>query len=173
MTTLLPCSEECFNQDKEEKTSSLEDAFKGASYSTFAGGVVICHLFNQILKHVHRGKPSDRPEDVEYGLFWTRHRDLDNTLSSAFMFLPERFRLPANLRDPTAVHTNLNLHASVICLHHAAVDKVDVHDLAPPLKASSLTRLKTAAEEIINIFKLTSHLTASYVGRFIRPGVGR
>jgi hypothetical protein len=137
--------------------------FKGASYSTFAGAVVICYLFLQILKHAHRPKHDDRPEDVESGNYWKRHRDLDNTLSSAFMFLPDEFRLPKHLREPVAVHTNLNLHAAIICLHHSSIDMIDKHALGEKLRLASKTRLKTAADEVVNIVKLSSHCTTSYV----------
>lgn len=92
-----------------------------------------------------------------------KHRELDNILSSAFMFLPEGFRLPGNLRNPTAVHTNLNLHAGVICLHHAAIDKIETFGLSGSLKALSQTRLRTAAEEIVNIVKLSSHVSPGFV----------
>ncbi|KAK8113673.1 hypothetical protein PG999_005742 [Apiospora kogelbergensis] len=110
-------------------------------------------FFNEILKHVHRPRPDDFPENYEFGRYWTRHRELDNKLSSAFMFLPEGFRLPDNYRDRTAVHTNLNLHASIICLHHAAIDKIDRHKLPNHLKKASQTRLLTAAQAIVEIMK--------------------
>ena len=101
--------------------------------------------------------PDDRPEDPEFGPFWKRHRELDNMLSSAFMFLPERFRLPRNLRDPNAVQINLSLHASVICLHNAASEKAEKFKLMG-LKQTSCTRSLTAAREIVDIMKLTCHL---------------
>ncbi|KAF6839757.1 binuclear zinc transcription factor [Colletotrichum plurivorum] len=162
VTTHLPTSEEAFNSGREEKTSTIQDAFKGVSYSTFAGAIMICYIFNMLLKHVHWERPNDRPADVEYGEFWKRHRDIDNLLSSAFLFLPERFRLPQSMRDPTAVHTNLNLHASIIFLHHAAIDKIEKNNLPEQLKAASQLRLRTAAEEVVNIVKLTSHTNSGY-----------
>lgn len=97
------------------------------------------------------------------GPFWTRHRDLDNRLLSMFMFLPENMRLPQNSKDPSATHTNLNLHASVICLHHAAVEKADKHHLPDSIKQTSIYRLKAAAEEIASILKLTSYSTNIFV----------
>ncbi|TDZ87542.1 Citrinin biosynthesis transcriptional activator ctnR [Colletotrichum sidae] len=162
ISTHLPSSEDAFTSGREEKTSTMQEAFKGASYSTFAGAVVICYVFNLLLKHVHQERPNDRPEDVEYGEFWRRHRDIDNMLSSAFLFLPERFRLPQSMREPTAVHTNLNLHASIICLHHAAVDRIEKHKLPEQLRAVSHLRLRTAAEEVVNIVKMTSHMNSGY-----------
>ncbi|ROW17792.1 hypothetical protein VPNG_00707 [Cytospora leucostoma] len=160
VTTHLPSSEEAFSQCIEEKTCRLEDVFTGSSYSSFAGAAIICHLFNQILKHVHRSKSGDCPENLEYGPYWKKHRELDNLLSGAFMFLPERFRLPKNIRDPVAVNTNLNLHAAVICLHNSAYEMANEYELAETVKQMSKGRLLAAAQEVVNIVKLTSHVKA-------------
>ncbi|KAK7940862.1 binuclear zinc transcription factor [Apiospora aurea] len=164
VTTHLPCSEAAFRNGEEAESCTLNEALKGYPYSSFASSVVICHFFNEILKHVHRPRPDDFPENYEFGRYWTRHRDLDSTLSSAFMFLPEGFRLPDNYCDRTAVHTNLNLHASIICLHHAAIDKVDKHKLPNHLKKASHTRLLTAAQEIVNIMKTINTTKSHPVG---------
>jgi hypothetical protein len=144
-------------------TCTLEDAFKGASYSSFAGAILVCHLFNMILKHVHRPKPDDNPQNYEYGEYWKRHREIDNAISSAFMFLPEHFRLPENYGDPTAVHTNLNYHAALICLHLAALEKIEKYQIPIFAKKASETRLFTAAQEIVNIIKMTSHMKTNPV----------
>ncbi|KAI0840554.1 hypothetical protein F5Y06DRAFT_243039 [Hypoxylon sp. FL0890] len=161
ITTRLPAPESAFNNGEEVETCSLDDAFKGRPYSSFAGAILVCHLFNQILKHVHRPKPNDNPDNYEYGEYWQRHRDIDNTLSSAFMYLPQSFRMPENYRDPVAVHTNLNLHASTIALHHSAIETIDTYKLPETAKKISQDRLRTAAQEIVNIIKLTSHVNAS------------
>jgi hypothetical protein len=88
-------------------------------------------------------------------------------LSSAFMFLPEPFRLPDSYRDPTAVHINLNFHASVICLHHAAIEKIDEYNFPLDVKTASQNRLFTAAQEIVNIVKLTSHVKSHPVSLLV------
>ncbi|KAF3021597.1 hypothetical protein E8E14_013711 [Neopestalotiopsis sp. 37M] len=158
VTTHLPASETAFVSGVPATTCTLEDAFKGASYSSFAGAILVCHLFNMILKHVHRPKPDDNPQNYEYGEYWKRHREIDNAISSAFMFLPEHFRLPENYGDPTAVHTNLNYHAALICLHLAALEKIEKYQIPIFAKKASETRLFTAAQEIVNIIKMTSHM---------------
>ncbi|GAP89658.1 putative binuclear zinc transcription factor [Rosellinia necatrix] len=161
-TTHLPATEAAFYNGEPMETCTIHDAFKGEhAYSSFAGNIVVCHLFNLILKHAHRPKENDNPENYEYGEYWKRHRDIDNTLSNAFMFLPESFRLPENYRDVTAVTTNLNLHASIICLHHAALERIETHSLSEYAKRISQDRLSAAAQEIVNIMKLTSHLSSS------------
>ncbi|KAI0481553.1 hypothetical protein F4859DRAFT_424388 [Xylaria cf. heliscus] len=162
VTTHLPANEAAFHSGEPMDTCSIHDVFKGDhAYSSFAGSIVVCHLFNIILKHAHRPKENDNPENYEYGEYWKRHRDIDNTLSSAFMFLPESLRLPENYRDITAVNTNLNFHASIICLHHAALERIDTHNLSESVKRISQDRLIAAAQEIVNIMKLTSHLSSS------------
>ncbi|XWX00946.1 hypothetical protein V2A60_008969 [Cordyceps javanica] len=160
--TRLPASEVAFSSGEEEKTAYLHEVFEGASYAGFAGTIVTCQLFKSILRHVHRPKPDDNPEDLAYGGFWKRHRELDNQLSSVFMFLPERFQLPAHIQDPGAVHVNLNLHASIICLHHAALELAERHHHPQTIIDESMRRLKTSTEEVVNIVKLTAHRTGLF-----------
>ena len=163
ITTHLPCPEEAFITGVEEKAATLQEAFRGAGYSVFAGNVVICHIFTRLLSHAHRPMPGDRPEDPEFGPFWKRHRELDNMLSNAFMFMPERFRLPMNMREPTAVQANLNLHGAVICLHMAAREKADKFKLGG-LGQASRARALTAAQEIIDIMKATNMAKFGFKG---------
>ncbi|KAI9167403.1 binuclear zinc transcription factor [Paramyrothecium foliicola] len=158
----LPASEEAFKSNQEEETSFIEDVLTGAPYAGFAGTIVFCHMFKLIMPHVHRPRQNDHPEDLMDGPFWIRHREIDNQLSSLFMFLPEKFRLPQHNRDPVAVHTNLNLHASIICLHHAAIEMATKYNLPDSIKQSSISRLRTAAEEVANIVKVTSHSQAFF-----------
>lgn len=65
------------------------------------------------------------------------------------------------------MHTNLNLHASVICLHHAAIEKAEKFGLEDGIKQSSLSRLKTAAEEIVNIARMTFHNANVFVSLMV------
>jgi hypothetical protein len=159
IATRLPASEEAFIHDRKEEAPFLDDAIQGAQYTGFAGTIVTCQINKLVLRHIHRSKPDSRCEDLMNGPFWTRHRDLDNTLSSLFMFLPENFRLPENIRDVSALHLNMNLHAAIICVHHAAVEKAERHKLPGHVKQGSVARLRAAAEEIVNIMRLTSNVT--------------
>lgn len=97
------------------------------------------------------------------GEFWKRHREIDNDLSSIFMFLPDSFRLPQSRGDAPAIYANLNLHAAVICLHHAALDKADEFNLGETIRSASIARLRSSADEIVNIVKMTSHNVHLYV----------
>jgi len=161
VTTHLPVSEEAFASSTEEKAPTLQDALNGSSgYSTFAGYVITSHIFTRLVKHSQRPMPGDRPEDPESGPFWQRHRELDNILSNAFMFLPQRFRLSRHTGDPTAVQTHLILHGAVICLHSAAREKADKFRLAG-IRQASRTRALTAAQEIVNIVKASTNIAAA------------
>ncbi|KAL1901354.1 hypothetical protein Sste5346_001759 [Sporothrix stenoceras] len=160
-TTHLPSSEDAFARGTPQPSCTLDNIFSGSTYSTFSSAILVCHLFNSILLHVQL-KPSDRPEDFEYGPFWERHRSLDTKMSSAFVFLPERYRLPQNFQDPVAVHTNLNLHAATICLHNAAVERAEAHNLPESVTKNCYDRMFTAAQEIVNIIEKTSHMAGSY-----------
>ncbi|KAK0718392.1 fungal-specific transcription factor domain-containing protein [Lasiosphaeria miniovina] len=159
ITTNMPATEEAFANGKEEKMPKLGDLSAGGQYSEFGAAVVVCHINVQLLKHIHRPRPLDEPKDMEHDQFWKRHRELDNVLSSVFMFVPERFRLPRAIRNPVAVQTNINLHAAVIILHMAACDRIDRFNLVTTLKQVSKARALMAAQEIVNIMKLTAHMT--------------
>lgn len=161
--TRLPASEEAFTSGQEESPPYLDEALKGAPYGGFSGSLILNQILKSIMSHVHLIKPSDIPEDVMNGSFWKRHRRLDNQLSSLFMFMPERFRLPDNLRDPLATYINLNFHASVICLHHVALEVIEKHSLDDSLRKDSQLLLKHAAEEIARIVKMTSHHSSFFV----------
>ncbi|KAM7219860.1 transcriptional activator protein acu-15 [Rhypophila decipiens] len=154
ITTHLPVPEEAFETEKPEKSFPLQDVFNGAQYPTLAGVVINCHIFKVLLSHINRPWPDDRPQDVDSGPFWQRHRDLDNMLSNTFMFLPEQFRLPKNLLNPIAVRTTLNLHGSTICLHNTAWSVADRYNLPDALKNISKTRSLAAAQEIVGVIKL-------------------
>lgn len=123
------------------------------------------------MKHANRSQPSDCPENFSFGKYWNRHRELDNLLSGAFMFLPEPFRLPQNIQDPVAINTNLNIHAAVICLHNSAYEMANEHSLPAHLKSTIKTRLLSASNEVVNILKLTSHTNAGYVSGLLIIGV--
>ncbi|KAL7933914.1 hypothetical protein V8C35DRAFT_302753 [Trichoderma chlorosporum] len=160
--TRLPASEEAFASGQEEITPHLDEVLKGAPYGGFSGSLVLNHILKAIMSHVHLIKPSDQAEDVMNGAFWKRHRRLDNQLSCLFMFMPNRFRLPDNLQDPLATYINLNFHASVICLHHVALEIIEKKSLDGSLRKDSLRLLRNAAEEIVGIVKMTSHRSSLF-----------
>jgi hypothetical protein len=168
VTTQLPASEEAFRSGNEEPTAFIEEVFGGASYSSFASTIVTCHVFKIILAHVHRPKPSDKLEDVVQGRFWERHRELDNKISNLFMFMPAHLKLLNNSKDLASIHLNLNLHASIIFLHHAAIDMAEKHDLNNSIQEQSLARMRASATEIAGISKSVAHMSALFVSGTIQ-----
>lgn len=141
----------------------LDEVFEGGQYSNFAGTIVTCHVLKTIQQTLQYTKASDRPEDVLDGPYWQKHRDLDSKLTSLFIFLPEHFRLLNNPKEPAAIHLNLNLHASAICLHHHAIEQADKYNLDASVKIASLARMRSAAMEIASISKSSAHLTPIFV----------
>lgn len=81
------------------------------------------------------------------------------------MFLPEKFRLPTNITDTAALQVNLNLHASIVCLHSAACDAVKKYGLDKRLGERSKVRRLNAAREVVKIMRLTRQTTSPYVRR--------
>ncbi|KAL2270427.1 hypothetical protein VTJ83DRAFT_2611 [Remersonia thermophila] len=167
ITTLLPASEDAFRNGTEETSLTLQDALEGGSgYSVFACDAIISHIFARLVRHSRRPMPGDRPEDPDGGLFWKRHRELDNVLANLFMFMPDRFRPSRNTNDPVAVQTNLTLHGAVICLHTAAREKADRFGLTT-IGNASRARALTAAQEAVDIVKSSTRLPAKHKGPLV------
>ena len=164
--TNLPASDSAFETSREEETISLADAMTAdgaASLSSFAAIAVLASLFGRTLTHLHRSESGDRPEDYDDGEFWKRHRKLDSMLSNTMIYLPDHLRAPNGSKDPNIAFLNMNIQASVICLHQAAILKAEKHNLDFKLIKASVDRCYTAAEEIVNVMRLTSHISVSCV----------
>jgi hypothetical protein len=116
-----------------------------------------------ILQHLRKKGPDERPEDLSNGEFWKRHRRMDNVLSNTFMFLPDHLRLPQNARDMNVVFLHMNIHAASICLHQAAILMAKKYNIDPNFIEQSRNRNIMAAEEITNIMRLISHMDTSNV----------
>lgn len=137
---------------------------EGASrISPFGGVILSACLFGHNFQHLHKTGSDEHPEDLANGEFWKRHRKMDNVLSNTFMFLPDHLRLPGGLRDMNVVFLHMNIHASTICLHQAAVLTAEKNNLSQSFIHQSRTRSLMAAEEIANTMRLVSHLDASNV----------
>ncbi|KAE8454281.1 hypothetical protein EG329_005206 [Mollisiaceae sp. DMI_Dod_QoI] len=159
--TNLPSSEEAFEQGIMQPTISLAEALTpdGArSLSPFAGVILSATLFGHNFQHLHKSGPDEHPEDLGNGEFWKRHRKMDNVLSNTFMFLPDHLRLPAGARNMNVVFIHMNIHASAICLHQAAILTAEKHSLDQAFIQQSRARCLLAAEEIANIMRLICHV---------------
>lgn len=162
--TNLPASEESFEQGIMQSTVTLKKALtpEGAPQITPFGGVILSAcLFGHNFHHLHQNGSDERPEDLSNGEFWKRHRRMDNILSNTFMFLPDHLRLPQGLRDMNIVFLHMNIHASTICLHQAAVVTAERNKIPSSFIRQSRARSLMAAEEIASIMRLISHLDAS------------
>lgn len=167
IVTNLPSSEEAFEQNRFEPTTGLSVAMTpegAAKISPYAGVILMACLFGHNLLHLHRQDPRDRPEDVSNGEFWKRHRKLDNVISNILMFIPSHLKLPAGIRDPNVIFLNMNIHTSTICLHQAAIQTAEKHNIDPKIIRNSKARCAMAADEIVNIMRLTTHISVQNVG---------
>jgi hypothetical protein len=160
ISTNLPATEESFVAGTPERTLPLADALtpEGAStLSPFGGAVLMACIFGRNLTHLHRNDGNDNDQDLN-GEFWKRHRSLDNILLNTSLSLPPHLRLPAGINDPNIVFVNMNIHASTICLHQAAIFKADKNHMSSYISSESKRRCIIAADQISNIMKLISHM---------------
>ena len=166
--TNLPASEESFERGIEEKSVSLAEALTPGGtphISPFAGVILSASLFGHNFQHLHRTGPDERPDDYAGGEFWKRHRKMDNVLSNTFMFLPDGLRIPNALRDMNVVFMHMNIHASIICLHQAAILTAERHGISPNVIKQCRDRSLMAAQEITSIMRFCSHVDASQVSK--------
>ncbi|KAG9522137.1 hypothetical protein KCU93_g7150, partial [Aureobasidium melanogenum] len=167
--TYLPASDEAFDAGTPEQSTSLKDALTpgGADGLSSMGAVgVISALFGRNLLHLHRHTPDQNDGDIN-GVFWKRHRQMDGTILSLLLGLPESLRLPLAVSDPKVVFMNMCIHTSVICLHQAAIFKVEKHQLPAKLATESKMRCLTAAAEISSLMKMSSHLDMAQANPFM------
>ncbi|KAM0314461.1 hypothetical protein ACHAO8_004658 [Botrytis cinerea] len=169
ITSDLPSSEEAFNMSRPERAQTLADSMspQGASrLSPFAGVVLMASLFGRNLLHLHRSDPDYRDNDLN-GEFWKRHRHMDNILLNTCLSLPFHLRLPHGMANPNTVFLNMNIHASTICLHQAAIFKAQKNRLPDTVTAESKIRAISAANEITSMMQMISHMDLSTMNPFI------
>ncbi|KAL1306801.1 hypothetical protein AAFC00_005459 [Neodothiora populina] len=166
--THLPSSDHAYETGNKETSISLEEALRpgGAAKLSPLGGVsVLCCLFGRNLLHLHRSGPNN-DDDSPNGAFWARHRALDDIILHISLAAPDALRLPIGLNNPNVVYMNMCLHTATICLHQAAIFKAEKHRALLKISAESKMRCITAAIEIANIMRLTSHQDMSGMNPF-------
>ncbi|PNH53530.1 hypothetical protein VD0003_g3916 [Verticillium dahliae] len=158
-------SEEAFKSGVEEKTRTLKSVLQetGERYSSFAGRILAAHLFHETMEHTEQPAAEGNPEDVKNGLYWKQHRDIDNSLATLLMALPETLRLPRNIRSANAVFVNVMTQAAIISLHRAAQWTMrPLRDILPEHTVrQSQNRLLPAAEEILHVFRMVPDIEAT------------
>ncbi|CAK7216412.1 hypothetical protein SEUCBS140593_002860 [Sporothrix eucalyptigena] len=169
ISTVLPSSEEAFEMSRPEASIPLHDAMCPAGIgqlTPFAGIILMACLFGRNLTHLHRPDSDDKDNDLN-GEFWKRHRNLDNILLNTLLGLPAQLKLPAGLRNPNVVFTNMCIHTSTICLHQAAIFKAENNSLDESVSPESKIRCISAANEIASIMRMASHVDLSTMNPFI------
>ncbi|KAH7142910.1 binuclear zinc transcription factor [Dactylonectria estremocensis] len=160
ISTRLPASEAAFETGIEEITSPLTNTLhqEGQNFSSFAGRVLAASLFHQTFQHSIQALPDNSPPDPRTSMHWKRHREIDNDLVVLFQALPDDLKLPRNIRCRNAIFVNIIIQTSVICLHRAAISRMMSFGLPEDTIRHSKARLVCAAEEILAIFRMMSHI---------------
>ncbi|KAG4429964.1 hypothetical protein IFR05_014552 [Cadophora sp. M221] len=163
INTNMPASEECFERGIPHETVTLAAARSpdgGRNLSPFGGLLLSTALYGFNHQHVYQAGLDDRPEDVENGKFWKRHRILDTAITNTFTFLPEHLRLPDAGHNMTTVFTHISLHTLVILLHQIAVGQAIANNLDGVLEQSQ-ARILMAADEIVSILRVVTNQEAT------------
>jgi len=139
--------------------------------SLFAANATIAALFGRTLTHLHRkdlayeGDTSDQNDDT----FWRRHRYLDTVLLHTLQYLPDDLRIRAGISSPQIVLLHINIQASTICLHQAAVFRAQKSSPTPQNDATvadSKARCLHATENMMTILRLLDPAVLQNVSSF-------
>lgn len=124
--TNLPSTAEQLDNNAPITSTTLQQAYELENVDSLSAQtiiIILASISGRNLKHLKRTfKPPSPPSSQNYN-FWATHQDLDNTLLSLGLALPENLRLPLGIEKPGVVFINLMLHALTICLHQMAVLK--------------------------------------------------
>jgi len=146
---------------------ALSEALSSGEHSemsSLTGMVLSSYMCGKILHHLHRVHPNDHEEDLN-GTFWSRHREIDNTLSNISLNLPSHLRLPAGIDEPNTLFLNICLHTITTCLHQTAIFKADTNKLPQSVSVQSMIRCITSGAEIASIMKMAIQTDMSTVCR--------
>lgn len=153
-----------------EPSVTLKDALsmKGASIiSSFAHRVVSTHLFHECFDSNHDGSSQAEMTPMGEQIFWTRFRELDDGITSAFTKLPPGLQCPDNnAYDPDAVLINLQLHTARICLYRAASARERQQGGARPVVHTVSNSLQSA-HQVVTIVALVFDIHARFQNPFI------
>ncbi|KAF3008031.1 hypothetical protein E8E14_004046 [Neopestalotiopsis sp. 37M] len=164
--TLLPATEEAFDEEREEPAISLRETLqkKSTTQSRLAVRVIASHLYYRTVDLESRlalDQNHSFPRDDED--FWAQHQSIDNSIMFTRLQLPQTLQLPRNSNSQCAVFTNVLLHTADICLQKTALRKsrgfegVD----AEFIRRQSQTRMLAAAGQIVAMFRLASDLVST------------
>ncbi|RSM21058.1 hypothetical protein CDV31_000106 [Fusarium ambrosium] len=156
--TLLPVSEEAFQDGSPEPTTTLRDAMRkiDTTPSTFGARVMAASLFYQASKTAPQPN-SDNPDDDEY---CQRLQGIDHGLSALTDMLPANLQLPENAECQHAIFVNILIHTATMCLHKTAAQKAKCLQgpEAELLARESHNRMFAAAVKVLDVFQHTRDL---------------
>lgn len=115
---------------------------------------MLASVFGQTLTHLHRKDADDVDGDDPETKFWRRHHRLDDVLLKTLQYLPDQLQLRSGIHTPMVVQLHINIHASTICLHQAAVFKVGDRPRIEAVRAEAKARCLTATESMLTIMRL-------------------
>ena len=124
---------------------------------------MIASVFGRTLVHLHRPNADDREGDDPDGGFWKRHHSMDNILLNTMQYLPGRLQLRSGIYNPQIVQLHMNIHASTICLHQAAVFKAGNSQQFKDIRSESRARCLAATESIMSIMRLVNAMVIESV----------
>lgn len=128
-------------------------------YSAFAGAVVMAGFCGRCLRHLQRAHKAHAENDYTYD-FWSNHYSIDLAINQTLLSPLKHLNIAIDtdsiegMTDPNTIFLNMNMRATTICLHQAAVVQAERSTLPATLIAESESRSLTAAQEIANIMKL-------------------
>ncbi|KAF4495855.1 Zn(II)2Cys6 transcriptional activator [Fusarium agapanthi] len=161
ISTLLPASDEAFQLGMEEPSTSLPQVLGGDNSlcSSFAYRITTTHLFHECLDHTYQEHQSSDLTDIQNGQFWKRHRDLDTSLSTAFITLPEKLR---GSHTQEATNINLQLHTASICIHRVGAVQAKKHNIPADVLSNTQARLVPSADAIFNMIASQPDVTTMF-----------
>ncbi|KAL8915137.1 MAG: hypothetical protein Q9172_006936 [Xanthocarpia lactea] len=141
------------------KDAMRESVVPGSTlYSPFAGAVLVAGFSGRCLRHLQNAHKADAENEYTYD-FWSNHYSIDGamnqTLSSSLKHLNIAFGADSieDVTDPNTIFLNMNMRATIICLHQAAIVQAEKSSLPATLIAESENRTLAAAQEIASIMK--------------------
>lgn len=96
-------------------------------------------------------------DDLQEQHFWLQHQQLDNTISRILMTLPDHLRATST-RDPLAFFVSMCLHGFTITLFQAAAPLAQKSPLKSERGATSSSRARRAAEQILEIMRAQAYM---------------
>lgn len=161
ISTSLPASDEAFQLGMEEPSTPLPQVLGGDNSlcSSFGYRIMTTHLFHECLDHTYQDHQASDLTDVQNSQFWKRHHDLDTSLSTAFITLPEKLR---GSHTQEATNINLQLHTASICIHRVGTVQAKKHNISADVLSNTQARLVPSADAIFNIIASQPDVTAMF-----------